>query len=229
MSNRKRSPRKPVTDYSNDKMLNRYEAKNLNQQDYLKSIINNILTIAYGPSGVGKTALALCLMCEHLVEDKIDKIIVTKPFVESSPKGLGYIPGKLEDKVAPYLQYFNEYMEFFLGKIQFRTFVSLGKIKILPIEYLRGSTFNDCYIFGDELQNATYTQCKLLITRLGHNSKLILNGDPTQTDLNSKFESGFLKVISKLNQLKDVGIIRFNNSDILRNDFLSVLLSKLDE
>jgi len=231
MSNRKRDTKKQQTPakFSNDKLQNRYTPKTENHTKYFESIINNTITFAYGPSGVGKTAMALCIMCEHLVENKIDKLIITKPFVESSPKGLGFLKGDLESKLEPYLAYLIEYLKFFLGEAQYLTMVNLGRIEVLPLEYMRGSTYKHSYIFGDELQNGTAEQCKLLVTRLGEGSKCILCGDPMQTDLNGKFKSGFGDMICKLEGLEGVGIIGFDKSDIMRHGLLGKILDRLEK
>lgn len=226
--NRKRKSKQPETNFSNDKMANRYLPKTDNHTKYLESIIDNQITLIYGPAGSGKSAMALSLMCEHLVEGKIDKLIITKPFVESSPRGLGYLRGGIEEKTAPYLTYFNEYLDFLLGVHQHRVLVSMGKIEVIQIEYIRGRTFNNAYIFGDEFQNATQEQCKLLVSRLGINAKVILAGDPMQTDLIGRQKSGFGDMIMKLDNLEGVGIIKFERSDIMRNGLLGKILERLE-
>lgn len=227
--NRKRKPKQPETNFSNDKMANRYLPKTENHTRYLESIINNPITMICGPAGSGKSAMALSLMCEHLVDGKIDKLVITKPFVESSPRGLGFLKGDISEKTAPYLVYFNEYLDFLLGSYQHKVLVGMGKIEVIQIEYIRGRTFNNTYIFGDEFQNATKEQCKLLVTRLGNNSKIVLAGDPNQTDLIGRQHSGFGDMIMKLQDLDGVGIVQFDRSDIMRNGLLGKILTRLED
>lgn len=229
MSQRKRlvKKEKEPTKFSNDKMWNRYEPKTQNQEDYLRKIIENQVVFCTGPSGTGKTALAICLACEHLLYGKTDKIILTKPYVETG-KGLGHMPGDLNDKIGYYLAPFEDYLDFFLGISQKKILIEEGKIEIIAMEFCRGVTFRDSYIICDEMQNATEFQIKLMLTRINDNCKLVFNGDMKQCDLSGKFTSGLAEIKNKLIGVEGIGFIEMNRSDILRAGIIKRILERLE-
>lgn len=228
MPNRKTRVRKEPTNYSTNKMLNRYVPKTTNQIEYVRAICENQITFCTGVSGSGKTCLAFCLACEHLLENKIERIILTKPYVETG-RGLGALPGELELKIAPYLATFHDYLDYFLGIEQKKKFLSEGKIKILAMEYCRGITFRGSYIIADEMQNASWEQIKMLLTRIDDYSKIIINGDYRQTDLNGRNKSGLEPIIEKLKGVNGIGFINMEKCDILRAGIIKDILGRLEE
>lgn len=229
MSQRKRLVKKEQepTKFSNDKLLNRYRPKTENQEEYFRKIIENQIVFCTGPSGTGKTALAICLACEHLLDGKIEKIILTKPYVETG-KGLGALPGELHLKMAPYLTPFDDYLDYFLGLQQKNGLIAEGKIEIIAMEFCRGVTFRSSYIILDESQNATREQILLMLTRLDNYSKLLINGDIKQTDLNGKFKSGLSEIKDKLVGVEGIGFVEMNRSDILRAGIIKRILERLE-
>lgn len=231
MTNRRRSKCQPenADKFKNDKMKFRYYAKTPNQVDYVASIANNPITICTGYAGTGKTALALCVMCDWLLEGKIEKLVLTKPFVQSG-RGIGFLKGDVDDKVAPYLTHFEEYLDKFLGVDQKIRMFNAGKIEVVPLEFMRGVTFHNSMILLDEGQNATESLIIMLLTRMGEDSKVIINGDDKQTDLLGYFKSGLPEIVRKLgNCPDDVGIIHMGKSDILRSGVLGRVLSALEQ
>lgn len=209
-------------------MLNKYVPKTQNQEKYIRSIIENQVVIATGPSGTGKTALAICLACEHLVNDKIEQIILTKPFIGTGPT-IGFLPGNAVEKTLPYLTPFNEYLDYFLGIEQHKKFVTEGKIKVQPMEYMRGVTFsNSSIVILDEAQNCTSEQIIMVLTRLSNYSKLIINGDIKQTDLNGRYKSGLDYVVNKIKDVEGVDWIQLDRSDILRSGIIRKILERLE-
>ena len=209
------------------KLKNRVSNKTDGQKDYIRSIIENVVTICNGPSGTGKTMVSIGLGCEHLAYKKIDRLIITKPCVESG-RGLGFIPGELSDKYKPYFKPIFDYLSFFLFEKSVKELISSGQIYVSPLEYMRGETFDDSLIIVDDAENYTFHQLKMIITRLGNNSRIVINGDVNQTDLVGHFKSGFESFSNKLQGLEEVGIIHLTNADILRNHLLGRILNALE-
>ena len=184
-------------------------AKTQNQKNYILSIIENDITFCFGPSGTGKSFVAAGIAAQHLNRQKTSQIIVTRPLV-CAGKSLGAVPGEIEDKVKPYLKPMEENI-----------------IKFEPLELMRGASFHNSYMILDEAQNCTLDQIKMFITRIGENSKVIINGDVKQTDL--KDGSGLRICINKLTEIKGVGICEFNHNDIQRNSIISSILVALED
>ena len=199
-------------------------AKTENQHNYLRAMCEQEIVFGLGVAGSGKTYLAIGLACEHLMAGKIDHIILTRP-VEEAGKGVGFLKGSLEDKLAPHLMAITEYLKLFLGA-SYQPFLDQGRIRILALEYLRGNTFNSSYIVVDEAQNCTESQLRMIITRLGSGSKIFISGDSSQNDLGKK--SGLESVAYKLRHLDEVGIIRMEEQDIQRNGLIGKVLRALD-
>lgn len=226
MANRKRRAKQPETNFLNDKLQNRFYAKTENQQDYIVSIAENVLTFGLGKSGTGKTSLAICVACDWLVHGKIEKIILTKPFVQNGP-GLGHMPGNLQEKTLPHLEHFYEYLDLFLGVEQRRKLEHEGKILIKPLEFLRGVTFRNSFCILDEAQNCIKGQILLFLSRLGEGSRMIINGDEKQVDL-KRNEQALEYVASRLNGIEDIGVVRFGYEDIMRHGLIRKILEKLE-
>ena len=201
-------------------------AKTQNQKNYILSIIENDITFCFGPSGTGKSFVAAGIAAQHLNRQKTSQIIVTRPLV-CAGKNLGAVPGEIEDKVKPYLKPMEENLKFFLGNKKFKKLMDQDIIKFEPLELMRGASFHNSYMILDEAQNCTLDQIKMFITRIGENSKVIINGDVKQTDL--KDGSGLRICINKLTEIKGVGICEFNHNDIQRNSIISSILVALED
>lgn len=209
-----------------EKEKNTLVAKTENQKTYIRSIIENDVTFCTGPSGTGKSFIVAGVASEHLLRDKIETIIVTRPLV-CTGKDIGSLPGELNEKIKPYLQPMEENLKYFLGRDHFGLYYNTRRIRFEPLETMRGSTFHDSYMILDEAQNCTMEQIKMFITRMGENSKVIINGDSNQTDLYNR--SGLVTCIQKLNNLHGVGICRLGYNDIQRNGILGAILNALED
>ena len=202
------------------------EAKTDNQKEYIKSIIENDVIFCSGPSGCGKSFIAAGISAEHLHRGDIDKVIITRPLV-CAGKDIGSLPGELLDKIAPYLMPMQENFRHFLGQAYYGHYYNDGKISYQPLEVMRGSTFHNCYMILDEAQNCTFEQIKMFITRMGENSRVLINGDTNQTDI--KNNSGLSRCIQKLEGINGVSICNLTYSDIQRNGILGDILTALEK
>lgn len=202
--------------------------KTENQARYISSMLKSDITICVGPAGSGKTTIAVGLACKYLTENKISKIIVTRPVVESG-RGLGFLPGTFQDKIHPYLVPIFEEMNLYLSKQSVEKFIKENVIEICPLEYMRGRNFHDSFIILDEAQNATYEQIKMLITRMGSKSKCVINGDIEQTDLPHSLSGALEEYIDRLDNLKGVSIVELERSDIIRNKIIASVLDRLED
>ena len=199
------------------------KVKNLNQFKYLETIDNSTITFGIGPAGTGKTFLAVASAVKMYSENKIKKIVLTRPAVEAGER-LGYLPGDLSQKIDPYLVPLFDSLEYFFGNETLQYLIEKRNIEIVPLAYMRGRTLNDACIILDEAQNATMSQIKMFLTRLGENSKMIITGDETQIDLNNKTFSGLKKTRKSLSKIEEVSVLEFENTDIVRNKIVSKIL-----
>lgn len=197
-----------------------------NHKKYLQLIEEKQIIVVDGPAGTGKTNYAAGYALKLLKEEKIKKIIVTRPMVTCG-KGLGFLPGDIGEKVHPYMLPVLEAFEYYISKQEIDNYINGGFIKIVPLELMRGLSINDSFVILDEAQNCEYEQLHMFITRLGSNSKFVINGDIYQTDL--KKESDFAEIIKRLHGMKEVGFIQFNENDILRNSLLKEIGQRLDK
>jgi phosphate starvation-inducible PhoH-like protein len=201
-------------------------AKTDNQSDYIRSMSEADVTFCCGPAGTGKTAVAVGLACQYLLQDRVQKIVISRPVVESG-RGLGFLPGTLTDKVQPYLVPITEEMKLFLGRETYNSMRATNTIEICPLEYMRGRNFHDTFMILDEAQNATFEQIKMFLTRIGLGSKAVINGDLDQTDLRGNEYGGLHTCISKLDNLDGVAICELDSSDIVRHSIISDILNRL--
>ena len=199
------------------------KVKNLNQFKYLETIDNSTITFGIGPAGTGKTFLAVASAVKMYSENKIKKIVLTRPAVEAGER-LGYLPGDLSQKIDPYLVPLFDSLEYFFGNETLQYLIEKRNIEIVPLAYMRGRTLNDACIILDEAQNATVSQIKMFLTRLGENSKMIITGDETQIDLNNRTFSGLRKTRKTLSKIEEVSVLEFENTDIVRNKIVSKIL-----
>lgn len=201
------------------------EAKTDNQKDYVRSIIENDIVFCSGPSGSGKSFVAAGIAAEHLHRGHVEQIIVTRPLV-CTGKDIGSLPGELGEKIAPYLLPMQENLKFFLGQSFYGYYDNEGQIHYKPLEVMRGSTFHNSYMILDEAQNCTVDQIKMFITRMGKNSKVLINGDIKQDDLRGR--SGLDHCMDKLKGIEGVGICKLDYEDIQRNDIIGKVLHALE-
>lgn len=201
------------------------EAQSDNQKDYIISIIENDVTFCTGPSGSGKSYIAAGIASEKLHKNEYDQVIITRPLV-CTGKDIGSLPGELQEKIAPYLLPMAENFKHFLGAAHYGLYYNERRIKYMPLEVMRGSTFHDSLMILDEAQNCTFEQIKMFITRMGQNSKVLINGDIRQTDLHNR--SGLDDIMYKLRNVGGVGICELTYEDIQRNGILGDILNALE-
>ena len=199
------------------------KVKNVKQFKYIETIENSTITFGIGPAGTGKTFLAVASAVKMYNDEKIKKIVLTRPAVEAGER-LGYLPGDLSQKIDPYLVPLFDSLEYFFGNETLQYLIEKRNIEIVPLAYMRGRTLNNACIILDEAQNATVSQIKMFLTRLGEDSKMIISGDETQIDLNNKDFSGLKKTRKSLSNIEEISVVEFKNSDIVRNKIVSKIL-----
>ena len=199
------------------------KVKNINQFKYMDMIQDSTITFGIGPAGTGKTFLAVASAVKLYSEQKIKKIVLTRPAVEAGER-LGYLPGDLSQKIDPYLVPLFDSLEYFFGNENLAYLIEKRNIEIVPLAYMRGRTLNNACIILDEAQNATNSQIKMFLTRLGENSKIIITGDESQIDLYSKENSGLKKTRKILSKIEEISVMEFQNTDIVRNPIVSKIL-----
>ena len=200
--------------------------KTKNQENYVRAIGSNKVCFCTSPAGTGKTAVAVGLACDYLLDKRVEKIIVTRPVIESG-RGLGFLPGTFEEKIHPYLIPVLEEMQFRLNTNRVQAYREEGKIEVVPLEYMRGRNFHNCFMILDEAQNATFEQLKMFVTRIGWDSKAVINGDIDQTDLLVKDRGGLEEFLERLEDIVGVGIAELTDEDIIRNPIISKVLNAL--
>ena len=193
------------------------------QKEYVRALRQSDIIISAGPAGTGKTFLAVAVGLTMLLEKKIERIILSRPAVEAGER-LGFLPGDMKDKVDPYLRplYDSLYDLFNFEKIQ--RMIEIGDIEIAPLAFMRGRTLKNSFAILDEAQNATDTQIKMFLTRIGENSKIVVNGDPSQIDLFNKNMSGLVKSKKLLGNLDEISVIDFDHSDVVRHPLVSKIV-----
>lgn len=197
-----------------------------NQKKYIQSILDNTITVCIGPAGTGKSYIAAGICSELLHSGEYHQIIATRPLV-SAGKDIGYLPGEMRDKIAPYLKPMEEHIKSFLGTSYYGFYFNEGNIRYEPLELMRGATFDNCLMILDEAQNCSLDQIKMFITRMGKDSKVIINGDTRQTDIKSK--TGLETLANKISHIKSVGICKFTYEDIQRNGIIGEILRALED
>ena len=192
------------------------------QKSYVRALRQSDIVISAGPAGTGKTFLAVAVGLTMLLE-KIERIILSRPAVEAGER-LGFLPGDMKEKVDPYLRplYDSLYDLFDFEKIQ--RMIEIGDIEIAPLAFMRGRTLKNSFAILDEAQNATDTQIKMFLTRIGENSKIVVNGDPTQIDLPNKSMSGLVRSKELLGHLNEISVVDFDHSDVVRHPLVSKIV-----
>lgn len=195
------------------------------QKELMDAIDNRNLTLALGPAGTGKTYLAVAKAVEALEKGDVEKIILSRPAMEAG-ESLGYLPGALEDKMAPYLRPLFDALGDRLGGKKVRQYMDDGTIEIAPVGFMRGRTLNNAFVVIDEAQNCTYQQLKMLLSRLGWNSTMVVTGDPAQSDLLDGM-SGLSDIAKKLQTNGNIGSVRLKQEDIVRHPLVAEMLEVL--
>ena len=198
------------------------------QKDYVKALKESEIIISTGPAGTGKTYLAVAVALTMLLEKKIERIILSRPAVEAGEK-LGFLPGDMKDKVDPYLRplYDSLYDLLDFEKIQKR--IEIGDIEIAPLAFMRGRTLKNSFAILDEAQNATDIQIKMFLTRIGENSKIVINGDPSQIDLSNRDSSGLNRSKKLIGHLNEISVVDFDHNDVVRHPLVSKIVRAYEE
>ena len=203
-------------------------ARSKKQSDYIKALTTNDITIALGPAGTGKSFLAVSVAMTMLFEKKVEKVILSRPAVEAGEK-LGFLPGDMKEKVDPYLRPLYDALYDLFGFEKINKKIETGEIEIAPLAFMRGRTLKNSFAILDEAQNATLTQIKMFLTRIGENSKIVVNGDPSQIDLINKSQSGLIKTKKILNKVKEIRLIEFDHKDVVRHPLVTKIIQAFNK
>ncbi len=206
---------------------NRLKPRTENQKEYIRTVAESTVTFCQGLAGSGKTHIAIGMALEYLLEEKVNKIIITRPVLEAGEK-IGYLPGTAEEKLHPYLLPILDEIHHFISMAQYATLKLNNKIEVVPLGLMRGRNFHNAFIVADECQNASYDQLKMLLTRIGQNSKMVLTGDVGQSDLSRHLQGGFIDLIHALEGIDGIGLSRLESADIVRNPIISKILGRLE-
>ena len=198
-------------------------ARSEKQSEYIKALKENDIIMSLGPAGTGKSFLAVSVAITLLMEKKIERVILSRPAVEAGEK-LGFLPGDMKEKVDPYLRPLYDALYELYGADKIDKKIETGEIEIAPLAFMRGRTLKNCFAILDEAQNATETQIKMFLTRIGENSKLVVNGDPSQVDLINKRDSGLIKSRKILKDLKEIKVIEFDHNDVIRHPLVTKII-----
>ncbi len=193
------------------------------QKDYVRALKESDIIISAGPAGTGKTFLAVAVALTMLLDKKIERIILSRPAVEAGER-LGFLPGDMKEKVDPYLRPLYDSLYDLLDFEKIQKKIEVGDIEIAPLAFMRGRTLKNSFAILDEAQNATDTQIKMFLTRIGENSKIVINGDPTQIDLPNKSFSGLQRSKKLLGHLKEISVIDFDHKDVVRHPLVSKIV-----
>ncbi|MEQ8435026.1 MAG: PhoH family protein [Oceanicaulis sp.] len=214
--------KEPMRDQSYTKNV---KPRSKNQAVLMEAIDTYNLVLALGPAGTGKTYLAVAKAVEALEAGQVGRIVLSRPAVEAG-ESLGFLPGAMEEKLAPYLRPLYDALADRLSPKRLKALMAEGLIEIAPIGYMRGRTLNNAYVVVDEAQNCTYAQLKMLLTRLGWNSTMVVTGDPAQTDLLPEL-SGLKTIAEKLDPVEDISVVRLQSEDIVRHPLVASMLTVL--
>ncbi|KID42622.1 PhoH family protein [Fructilactobacillus fructivorans] len=202
--------------------------KNFGQRQYVQSIKHNDVTFGIGPAGTGKTYLAVVMAVAALKKGDVDKIVLTRPAVEAG-ESLGFLPGDLKEKVDPYLRPLYDALNSTLGSDHSERLMDRGVIEIAPLAYMRGRTLDNSFVILDEAQNTTNAQMKMFLTRLGFGSKMIVNGDVSQIDLNGRVRSGLVTAPKILRDIDDISFVNFSADDMVRHPVVAKIINAYEK
>ena len=203
------------------------KGKTVGQKNYINTIKKNTVTLAVGPAGTGETYLAVAMAVGAFRDKQINRIILTRPAVEAGEK-LGFLPGDLQNKVDPYLRPLYDALFDMLGAETYQRYLERGNIEVAPLAFMRGRTLDDSFIILDEAQNTTSEQMKMFLTRLGFNSRVVVTGDVTQTDLPDGKSSGLREALRILRGIEGIGISELSDKDIVRHELVGRIIKAYD-
>lgn len=207
---------------------NKLRPRTPNQTELIRTIAENTITFCQGVAGSGKTHIAVGMALEYLLENKVNRIIITRPVLESGEK-IGYLPGTAEEKLHPYLLPILDEINHFIPMSHYASLKTQNKIEIVPLGLMRGRNFHNSFIVADECQNASYDQLKMLLTRIGNESKMVLTGDVSQSDLHRNVQGGFSYLLKALRDIEGIGIAELLGHDIIRNPIIGKILARLEQ
>ena len=193
------------------------------QKEYVRALKTNQIIMSLGPAGTGKTYLAVAAALSMLLEKKVERIILSRPAVEAGER-LGFLPGDIKEKIDPYLRPLYDSLHDLYDYDKIQKKIESGEIEIAPLAFMRGRTLKNCFAILDEAQNATQTQIKMFLTRIGENSKLVVNGDPSQIDLPNKSQSGLMESQNILKNIEEISIINFDQNDVIRHPLVAKIV-----
>ncbi len=193
------------------------------QKEYVKALKNSQIIMSLGPAGTGKTYLAVAVGLTMLLEKKVQRIILSRPAVEAGER-LGFLPGDMKEKIDPYLRPLYDSLHDLIDYDKIQKKIESGEIEIAPLAFMRGRTLKNSFAILDEAQNATDTQIKMFLTRIGENSTLVVNGDPSQIDLPNKNQSGLIKSQAILKNIKEISLINFDHNDVMRHPLVTKIV-----
>ena len=193
------------------------------QKEYVRALKTSQIVMSLGPAGTGKTYLAVAVALSMLLEKKVERIILSRPAVEAGER-LGFLPGDMKDKIDPYLRPLYDSLYDLLDYDKIQRKIESGSIEIAPLAFMRGRTLKNSFAILDEAQNATETQIKMFLTTIGENSKLVVNGDPSQVDLPNKNQSGLIKTKAILKGIKEISVINFDHQDVMRHPLVTKIV-----
>ena len=202
--------------------------KSIMQNHYIEMLNENKIIFASGPAGTGKTFLAVAAAVSQLMKNKFNRIILSRPAIEAG-ESLGFLPGDLKEKVDPYLRPLFDSLYDLLSLETVDRMIFNNQIEIAPLAFMRGRTLNNSFVILDEAQNATHTQIKMFLTRFGKNSRMVVTGDPSQTDLVRREDSGLVESIKILKNINEVEDVKFNSKDIVRDEMVTKIINSYEE
>lgn len=203
-------------------------ARTPTQATYIQALRRKEMVFGIGPAGTGKTYIAVAAGVEMYEQNKIDRLVFTRPAVEAGEK-LGFLPGDMKEKIDPYLRPIYDALHDFLGTERVEKMMERGEIEIAPLAFMRGRTLSRAYVVLDEAQNTTTSQMKMFLSRMGEDSKMVITGDPSQTDLLNGQMSGLKEALLVLRDIEDISFIEFNNQDVVRHKLVGKILQAYDD
>lgn len=198
------------------------------QADYIQLLSDNDMVFALGPAGTGKTYLAVAMAVAMFNAHRVEKIILSRPAVEAGEK-LGFLPGDLKEKIDPYLRPLYDALYDMIPAEKLTRYMETGEIEVAPLAFMRGRTFSNAYVILDEAQNTTPTQMKMFLTRMGENSRMVITGDLSQTDLPKDVKSGLGDAVRKIEGIEGIGVVRFADADVVRHALAARIIQAYDE
>lgn len=203
-------------------------AKTFRQRQYIEAIRKRDLTFCIGPAGTGKTYLAVVVAVQALLANQVEKLILTRPAVEAGER-LGFLPGDLQQKINPYLRPLYDAIYEFIDQEKVPNLIERGIIEVAPLAYMRGRTLNHAFVIVDEAQNTTPAQMKMVLTRLGFRSRMVITGDTTQTDLPMNQQSGLTVALQVLKNVEGIGVCEFTQKDVVRHPLVQRIVSAYEQ